>query len=140
MSIQRKLKRNIDKSANDFLKQHKNELPSDWAMRPQQDRNLLAMMARNGITQEDMRREVMRVKRETYEVTAVATLKVVYSALCLVLTEEYKVSKEECYKILKHVDDKVVMAIDDEEIVNEMEEKIGIRFNSQDGIERIERV
>lgn len=140
MSMQRKLQRSINKNTNDFLKQHSKELPADWAMRPQQDRNLLAMMARNGITQEDMKREIMRVKRETYELTAVATLKVVYVAMSLVLSENYNFSKDDCYKIMRDVDSKVAIAIDDEEIVKSMEEKVGIRFNHADGLERIEQV
>ena len=140
MSFQRKLQRSINKNANDFLKQHENELPADWKMRPQQDRTLLAMMARNGITQEDMKREVMRVKQETYKITVEATMKVVYSAMCLVLFELYNFSKDDCLNVLRDVDNKVVMAVDDEEIVNDMEEKVGIRFNSHDGIERIEQV
>ena len=140
MSVQRKLQRSIDKSTNDFLKQHRNELPSDWATRPQQERNLLAMMARNGITQEDMKREIMRTKRETYELTVTATMKIVYSAMCLVLFEDYNFKKDDCFKVLRDVDNKVVMAIDDDEIIKEMEEKVGIRFNSRDGLERIEQV
>ena len=140
MSMQRKLKRNIEKNNNDFLKQHSKELPPGWMNSPQQDRNLLAMMARNGITQADMKREIARAQKETYELTAVATLKTVYAALSLAMMEDFKMSKEDCMHILKKVDERVGMAIDDEDIVKEMEKRVGIRFNNRDGIERIELV
>ena len=99
---------------------------------------ILGGMARNGITLQDMAREVSKVRKETYESTATAVQQVAYAAIAIVLAEEFGFSKEDCYKAINAVDRKMALAIDYEDIIKEMEDKAKVRFNFSNGVERVE--
>lgn len=100
--------------------------------------NILGGLSRNGITVQDMARELNKVRLETHEATALAVHKVMYAMIALTLVEEFGFSKEECFNALLSVDHRLLTAIDNEEVIKEMEEKTGIRFNSDNGVERIQ--
>ena len=102
--------------------------------------NILGGLSRNGITIQDMVREIDKVRKETFEATALATHQVLYALFAITLSEDLGLSKDDCYDALVSVDQRLLNTIDHEEAIKEMEEKVGIRFNSTDGIERIQKL
>ena len=97
-------------------------------------------LARNGITVNDVKKELEQTRRRTHENTATAVMKVMYAAVSLVLADEFQFSKDDCFKAISAIDQKMSILIDYEEVIKEMEERIGIRFHEKDGVERIEKL
>lgn len=140
MSLKKQVKRNIQKQNEDLLKRYEPFLKPNWQSRPKEDINLLASMAKNGITYEDMQREIKRARMTAFEDTALAVLKVGYAVMAITLHEDFGMSKDECFNVLTAIDKRLAVTIDNEEVIEEMREKVGIRFNSDNGVERIEKV
>lgn len=125
MSQSKKIAKNIQRNNVDFMNKNTYD-------------GILGGMARNGITLQDLAREVDKTRRETRERTYIATCKILYASMAIVLKEEFGFSKENCYKAINEIDYKMSLAIDNEEIIKEMEDKTNIRFNSESGVERIQ--
>ena len=140
MSISRQLRRQQERNNKAELKKYQPYLNKDINKYSKEDINLLARMAKNGITPQDMVREIEIARKQAFQSTYVATLKVAYAAIAITLAEEYGFDYEACFKALSDIDRRIVTSIDDEDIMHEMEEKAGVRFNSEDGVERIERI
>ncbi len=138
MSLKKQIKRNMEKQTKATIKQYEPLLKPGWQDLPMSDLNLFANMARNGITLDDLNREIKKARQQAYEDTSIAIMKVLYACIAITLMDEYKFSKDDCLEALSKIDHKMAYTIDSEEIVKEMEEKVGIRFNSGNGIERIE--
>lgn len=127
MSQRRKIEKNIRRQNIEFMNNNTYD-------------NILGGMARNGITIHDLAREITKVRNETHEATATAVLQVAYASIAIVLKEEFGFSNDDCFKAIMAIDQKMVVAIEPEEITKEMEEKVRIRFNSHNGVERVERL
>ena len=140
MSLKKQVKRNLEKQTKETIRQYSPFLKQGWEQRPIEDLNIFASLARNGITLDDLNREVKKARTKAFEDTSVAIMKVLYACIVLTLFEEFGFSKDDCIKALSAIDHRMSFTIDSEEIVKEMEEKIGIRFNSGNGIERIEEL
>ena len=125
MSQTKKIAKNIQRNNIEFM--NKNNYDA-----------ILGGMARNGLTLQDLAREVDKTRRETRERTYIATCKVLYASMAIVLKEEFGFSKEDCFKAMNDIDHKMSLAIDNEEIIKEMEDKTKIQFNSENGVERIQ--
>ena len=140
MSLKKRVQRNIEKQNMETLSQYSSFLKPDWKTKPQEDINLFASLARNGITIADLNREVEKTRVQVYERTALATMKITYSAIAIVLKEKFGFSNDDCFNALYMVDQKIAFAIDNDEIINEMQEKTRIVFEAQNGVERIKQI
>ena len=138
MSIQKQIKKNIEKQTKATIRQYEPFLKPDWESVPMKDLNVFASLAKNGITVQDLNREIAKARKQAYEDTVTAVMKVVYASVALTLTDDYGFSKDECLDALGKIDHRMALTIDNEEIVREMEDRIGIRFNSENGVERVE--
>ena len=134
----KQIRRNIAKNTNATLKQYSSQMKPGWQDMPQQDLNLFASLAKNGITVQDLDREIANARKQAYQDTVVAVQKMVYASFAIVLKDEFGFSNEDCYKALCKTDQSLLSMIDNDEPVKIMEERIGIRFNSENGVERIE--
>lgn len=140
MSIKRHIERNIARQDRKELEKYNAFLKPELRSIANRDANLMVNLARNGITPNDVKKEIEVTKRRVYENTVTAVMKVTYAAVAVVLAEEFNFSKDECFKAMSAIDHRMAVTIDDEEIIKEMEEKAGIRFNHKNGVERIERI
>lgn len=140
MSLKKQVKRNLEKQRNDELKKYEPFLKPNWQNFPSEDLNLFANMAKNGITINDLNREIAKARTKAFEDTAVSVMKVLYACTVITLADEFGFDKGMCLKALKAIDDRMAFTIDSEEIVKEMEDRIGIRFNSSNAIERVEMI
>lgn len=140
MSLKKQIKRNIEKSTKKTFQQYEPFLKQNWQTKPLEDLNLFASLAKNGITLDDLNREIKKARQQAFEDTALSIMKVTYACVMLTLANEFGFSKDDCYKALTTIDHNMAFAIDGEELIKEMEEKVGIRFNSENGVERIEKL
>ena len=140
MSLKKQVKRNLEKQRNEQLAKYEPFLKPNWQSMPSKDLDLFANLAKNGITIADLSREVQRARTQAFQDTAVSVMKVMYACTALALSDDFGFDKDMCMKALKTIDSRMALAIDSEEVISEMEERIGIRFNSSNGVERIESV
>ena len=140
MGIKRQIARNIERQNQKELEKQSKYLRKGWNNMSMSDKNLLVNLARNGITVEDVKREISDTKKRTHENTAIAVMKVVYAAMALTLIDEFHFSKEDCFKAISAVDQRMAVLIDYEDVIAEMEQKAGIRFHSDNGVERVEMI
>ena len=137
MSRSKSLKRQIARNSNQFLGQYSGQLKPDWQNRPQTDKNIVAMMARNGITPQDLEKAWKDGRTSAFEQTAPLVMKQCYAAFSTVLVDEFGFSPEDAFKAIHMADQKIVTAIDLEEALDEMREKARIEFRSEEGVERV---
>ena len=140
MSLKKQIQRNIERKTKAEIKKYEPFLKPDWESRPMSDLNVFANLARNGITVEYLNGEIERARKQAFEDTSVAIMKAVYASAVLTLHEEFGFSNDDCLKALVAIDNRMAFTIDSEEIVKEMEEKVGIRFNANNGVERIQQL
>ena len=140
MSLKKQIQRNIDKLNKEELKKYEPFLKPNWRSLPNEDLNVFANLARNGITVSDLNREVEKARKQAYQDTVTSVMQVMYACVALVLNEEYDFSAENCLEALGKIDHRMALTIDNEEVIKEMENRLGIRFNSADGVERVEIV
>ena len=139
MGTTRGIQRNIEKQIDAFLKENEHVLKRGWQNEPFHRKSELANLLKNGITPQDLDRAFLRGRQEAYEATAPAVQKVVYAAVMLVLSER-GIGSDECFDIIHDVDEKVVTTISSDDIAQETLDKLGIRFLSENGVERLQRV
>ena len=140
MSLKKQIQRNIEKQNKKEIKQYEPFLKIGWDNMPNKDLNIFANLARNGITLDYLNSEIEKTRKETFSRTMTASLQISYASTVLTLFEEFGFSKDDCFKALSVIDHRISTLIDDEDILREMEEKVGIRFNSKDGVERVEMI
>ena len=140
MSLQKQIKRNMARQNDKLLAQYGSQLVPDWRFKSEKDKSLLANMVRNGITVEDLQSERKRGRDEAFRETAPSVMKVCYSAISVVLVDDFGFTPEQCFEAIMKVDEKITMTIDPEELLKEMEEKAQIRFYADEGIERVVQI
>ena len=140
MSKSKSLARQIARNNNRLLGSYGNQLKPGWALRPQGELDIVADMARNGITVADLEREFKRGRDSAYKDTAPLVMKQCYSAFATVLADEFGFSPDDCFKAVHMADQKIMTAIDLEDSLQEMEDKCRIQFRSEEGIERVVQI
>lgn len=140
MSKTKSLRRQIARNSNRYLEQFGTQLKPDWMARPQSERNLVANMARNGITVEDLARERKEGWDAAYQQTAPVVQKLCYSSFAVVLVEEFGFSSDDAFKAVLLADQKIATSIDIEDALQEMEDKCRIQFRAEEGIERVVQI
>ena len=138
MSTKRQIQRNIDRKNKEMLNQYDPFLRRGWENKSSNDLNVFANLARNGITVEYLNSEIEKARKQAFADTSVAILKSVYACVALVLADEFGFTEDQYLKALVDIDHKMAFTIDTEEIIKEMEERLNIKFNYANGIERIE--
>lgn len=139
MSLQKQIRRNIERQNQQLFDSYGSQTPVGWRDCSGRDKSLFADMARNGIKPADLEREYKRGRDEAYRDTAPAVTKVCYAAFAIVLAE-CGLTPDEIFYVVMNADQKVFTAIDHEEIIAEMEKKARIRFFAQEGIERVVKI
>ena len=97
MSIKRHIERNIARQDRKELEKYNAFLKPELRSIANRDANLMVNLARNGITPNDVKKEIEVTKRRVYENTVTAVMKVTYAAVAVVLAEEFNFSKDECF-------------------------------------------
>ena len=140
MSKLKSMKKQIARNNNKFLGQYESQLAPNWMGRPQSERDIVASMARNGITVDDLARERREGWNAAYQQTAPVVQKLCYSAFATVLVDEFGFSPDDCFKDVWLADQKVATIIDFEDALQEMQEKAHIQFQSDEGVERVVKI
>ena len=95
---------------------------------------LMAAIAKNGLTVEDLK----KCKAEGYQLGVESAVMQCYAAFCLALNEQFGFGRDRVLRALKAADDKVIFAVDSAEMIEEVFDRFGIRMDFRDGMERVQ--
>lgn len=101
---------------------------------------LMANLAKNGITPEYVDKECKRQFEAGYSKGCENTLKTVYAAICLAANDRYGFGRKRCKDLLLAVDQHVLMSLTSVEAMDAVYERMGLRITAADEVERIVEV
>ena len=93
---------------------------------------------RNGITNEDTKREYLRGRKDGVEVGRDYAFRLMYAATLLALIEDHGMGKDDAVELLCRIDDRITLCIEDTELAEEVYRKYGIELSTEDPIRRIQ--
>ena len=98
----------------------------------------------NGITPEDLRKAEDKAYKdgfdEGFKSASENIVRGIYAGICLALNDLYGFGKKRCCDVLKAIDDLIIYQLDSEESINAVFDRMGLRINFKDPIDRIETV
>lgn len=98
----------------------------------------IKLLYKNGITAEDLKHDYQKGYTQGYSDGVESAMVTCYAALCLALNELHRFGRERCYRVMKAMDDKIIYNITSDEVAEEALQKMGIRFNVNEPMNRIE--
>lgn len=98
----------------------------------------MKLLYKNGITAEDLKHDFQKGYMEGYSTGVGTAMKTCYAALCLALNDLHGFGRERCYRVMKAMDDKIIYSITSQEVADETLRKMGIRFDINEPLNRIE--
>lgn len=103
-----------------------------------------ARMSVNGITPDDLRKAEDKAYKtgfdEGFKSASENIVRGIYAGICLALNDLHGFGKKRCCDVLKAVDDLIIYQLDSEESINEVFDRMGLRINFNDPLDRIETV
>lgn len=115
----------------------------EWKKRELAAKNAIVQrMSQNGITPDDLRKAQDEAYSkgfgEGFARAGDNIVRGIYAGICLTLNDLYGFGRKRCYDVLKAVDEKIIYQLDSEEAINEVFDRMKLRINFKDPIERIE--
>ena len=100
---------------------------------------LLAGLAKNGITLQDMEKEYHRGYQDGLHAASLPMIKTCYAAICLALHDEFGFGEDECFRALTHVDERLLWTLENQELVDEVLEKTGLTIQFDEVFDRVQK-
>ena len=101
---------------------------------------LLAGLAKNGITPQDMEKEYHRGYQDGLHAASLPMMiKTCYAAICLALHDEFGFGEDEYFRALTHVDERLLWTLENQELVDEVLEKTGLTIQFDEVFDRVQK-
>ena len=99
----------------------------------------LAGLIQNGITTEDISNAYRRGQEDGFKQAGAVITKCCYAGICVALHDVFGFGEERCFRAIKAVDEKVLYSLNHSELVDEVLEKVGLRLELDEPVERVQR-
>ena len=97
------------------------------------------VLFRNGITNEDLKREYLRGRQDGITAGRDYAFRLMYAATLLWLIEDREMGPDDAVEELGKIDDRITLCIEETELAEEIYRKYGIELVTKDPLQRIQR-